>query len=154
MSAHQTTLQWLGENWIWVLIWIWILGGFGWAADHWRRAVAARREAAEIRHQRHVEIELARRGISPGRQEETHDDLAARWTQAVSAGRKPVALPAAVIPAPPGSRPVSGSPGPCRHERIVPVITDDGELMRWVCANYPRCDAQFHSSVAVYEEQD
>jgi hypothetical protein len=159
VSAHQTTIQWLGDNWLTILIWIWILGGFGWAADHWRRAVAARRDAAEIRHRRQVELALIRHGRQAdlellrrgGRQEGLSQSFTERWSQAVEDSHRPAAVPAAVIPTPPGQGPVTASPGPCRHERIVPVITDGGELVRWICANYPRCDAQFSKSVAIYE---
>jgi hypothetical protein len=37
VSAHQITLQWIGGNWLTIVILVWVLGGFGWAADHWRR---------------------------------------------------------------------------------------------------------------------
>lgn len=158
-AAHQTAVQWLGDNWVWIVILVWMLGGFGWAADHYRRIVSARREAAEIRHQRAVELELARRGV-PSRKpaDDTGEaeplalaSFTERWAGAVKAGREPVVLPAAVIPSPPGAQPVHGVPGECRHERIVPVIDGTGELRKWVCANYPRCDAEFGKSVAIYE---
>jgi hypothetical protein len=60
-------------------------------------------------------------------------------------------LPAACIPAPPSARPSLHVPSACRHEKILPVITQDGDHVRWVCAN-PRCKAEFPASVAVYEE--
>jgi hypothetical protein len=146
-AGHETAIQWLSENWIWVLIWCWVLGIFGWMGDTWRRIVRRREQAAALRHQRAVEIELARRGI-PYR----------RAAAAVSLPRDDdedeAALPAAVIPSPPSARPVRGVPGACRHERIIPVIAADGELKRWICANYPRCEAEFGKDIAIYEPAD
>lgn len=62
------------------------------------------------------------------------------------------ALPAACIASPPSAHPVVYVPSACRHEKILPVITDAGELVRWVCAN-PRCMAEFDRSVAMYEAE-
>jgi hypothetical protein len=59
-------------------------------------------------------------------------------------------LPDAVRPLPPSAYPRARVPGACRHEKILPVITLDGELVRWSCAN-PRCMAEFDRSVAMYE---
>ena len=91
----------------------------------------ARDAAAELRHRRRVELEMARARAG-----------------AHAAG---FAVPAAVIPLPPSAYPLTGAPGACRHEKIVPVITGDGEHVRWLCAN-PRCLARFDKSVAIYEE--
>jgi hypothetical protein len=136
-AAHQDALQWIAQNWVGLLILAWFLGVFGWAGETWRRAVNHRREAAEVRHQRQVEIELARRG-------QLYQHQPARPAA-------PEPLPAAVIAAPPGALPVRGVPGECRHERIVPVIDGDGDLIKWVCANWSRCDAEFSKSVAIYD---
>ena len=79
------------------------------------------------------------------------------WPYTASGGQlsePDTALPAAVIPSPPGAQPVRGVPGQCRHERIVPVITGDGVLRRWICANFPRCSAKFDASIAMYEPDD
>lgn len=154
-AAHQDTISWLADNWVAIVVVIWVLGGFGWMAERWHRAVEARREAAEIRHRRAVELEIARHGvpyIQPAKiTDRDVSGLTARWTEAVKSGRNPVILPAAVIASPPGAQPSAAVPGQCRHERIVPVIDDAGELHRWVCANYPRCEAEFDKSVAIYE---
>jgi hypothetical protein len=165
VTGHEDAIQYLADRWLWVVLWLWLLGGFSWAGKHWRQVRRRAREAAEVRHRRRVELELARRGLPwpddpppPGLAQ-----FAERWTLATAAGRPAVVLPAAVIPAPPGAQPVlgpgspvwtglTGAPGACRHERIVPVIGSDGELHRWVCANFPRCDAKFDKSVAVYDE--
>lgn len=125
----------------WIII-LWCLGVFGWLANRWHQAVAAGRRAAEVRHRRRVELALAQRG-------QIYQGTTRAEAQAVE-----VALPAAVIAAPPGATPVRGVPGPCRHEQIVPVIGDDGELKRWICKNWPRCDAEFPPDVAVYEPSD
>lgn len=162
MSAAQPDLwQSLTQDWNWlgIVILIWAIGGFTWLGNHYRQIVSARREAAEIRHQRAVELELARRGVLSRKPADDADEaeplalasFTERWTEAVKSGRPAImTLPAAVIPSPPGvSR--TGVPGECRHERIVPVIDGTGELRKWVCANYPRCDAGFDKSVAIYE---
>jgi hypothetical protein len=65
--------------------------------------------------------------------------------------RDEAVVPAAVIPAPPSARPRQRVIGQCVHDAIVPVITRRGELTKWVCANYPRCLAEFPADVAVYE---
>jgi hypothetical protein len=112
-----------------------------WAGDvltEGTRATAKRvagywREAAEVRHRRRVELALILAGQHPG----TPVTIEAP-------------LPAAVIPYPPGARP-AGVPGECQHERIVPVLSNGGDLLRWVCANYVRCEAWWDRSIAVYE---
>jgi hypothetical protein len=111
------------------------------ATAQWR---IRRAEAAELRHRRRVELAQARAG---------------QLYAPVDSGQVQVAEPVvfyphAVIPSPPGAKPVQITPGPCRHERIVPVINGSGELEKWVCANYPRCLAEFDKSVAIYAEDD
>lgn len=124
-----------------IVIIVWFLGGFGWLARKWRQAVHRREENAELQHRRRVELELARQGLISGRPEEI---------VIPESGLPAYALPAAVIPAPPGAQPVHGIPGPCRHERIVPVIDDIGDLHKWICAN-TRCGAEFPPGTAIYE---
>jgi hypothetical protein len=139
MAHHISHIDWSGV-WVWIIL-LWALGVFGAVGDAYRRAVKRRRKAAELRHQRRVELALARSGVTPGKGEKI------RRQEVVVVE----ALPAAVIAAPPGARPVAGVPGKCRHERILPVVTVTGEVVRWVCANYPRCEAEFPADVAIYE---
>ncbi len=143
MTGHQA-VQWLAENWVWILIAFWLFSGS--VAGAYRRSVRRHRKAAEIRHRRRVEIELARQGVKwKGRQDPS------------AAGRRDPtaqALPAAVIASPPGARPIRGVPGPCQHEQIIPVIGMDGELKRWVCANHLRCPAEFEPDIAIYEPDE
>ena len=62
---------------------------------------------------------------------------------------------AQAVPVPAGAEPVSGTTGACRHDKgIVPVLDGQGELVRWICAKWPRCDAKFDKSVAVYDPAD
>jgi hypothetical protein len=108
-------------------------------------------DALALRHQRRIEV------IRAGWQPPCEGPAPAgpqvmMRLDAVSGLLAETVLPAAVIPAPPGARPVTRAPGRCRHERIVPVISGDGELHRWICANYPRCAAKFPADVAVYED--
>jgi hypothetical protein len=140
VTAHQTALQWLGDNWVWVLLAFWfVAGGTG---EGLRRLLRERRQ-----HQ--LNMAYARQGLPPSvivryRDEDDEDE----WDDE---DEEDEALPAAVIPAPPSARPVRGVPGPCRHEKIIPVIGDDGEHKRWICANFQRCEAVFDKAVAVYE---
>jgi hypothetical protein len=104
-----------------------------------RNVAASHRAALEARHRRRVELACAK---------------AAHRLPGIPAEHPEAApVPAAVIPAPPGARVTNTSvvPGPCRHEKIVPVITGDGDVVRWLCANYPRCTAEFGPDTAVYE---
>lgn len=143
MTGHQA-VQWLAENWVWILIAFWLFSGS--VAGAYRRSVRRHRKATEIRHRRRVEIELARQGVTyPARGKGKSRDYIG------NGGQPATGLPAAAIASPPGAQPVRGVPGPCRHERIIPVIGDDGELKRWICANYPRCDAEFEPDIAIYE---
>jgi hypothetical protein len=136
-AAHPFNI----DPWITWFIVLWLLGVFGSAGEWLRRLHKRQRKALERRRAYRLELARARAG------------LPYREAQVPAAGSQPdLALPAAVIPAPPGvARTV---PGPCRHEKIVPVIGADGELKRWVCANYPRCDAEFDKSVALYEPDE
>lgn len=120
-----------------IIVLFWALGGFAWAAEKYRRVRAAREEAAEVRHRRQVELSAVQAGMLT-------------YIQDGPSGRPRMAVPAAVIPAPPGAAPVSAVPGSCRHERIVPVITGDGEVVKWICANHPRCSAEFPPDTAIY----
>jgi hypothetical protein len=138
MAAHADAVHWLAENWLWAVIAFWVFGGS--VEEWWRRTRKRHRKAAELRHRRRVELARAKAG---------QPYTGAR--PAVMAGMPDVALPAAAIAAPPSARPAVAVPGPCQHEKIIPVITADGELVRWVCANYPRCDAKFPPSTALYE---
>jgi hypothetical protein len=128
-----------------------VLGLVGW----WLSRGARRREALadereELAHRRAVEMELAKQGVMmqgpvagarPAARPEFSGQPATEWT-----------LPAAVIPTPPGAQPYpQGVPGPCRHEKIIPVFDGDGETLRWICANSPRCEAVFPPSTAIYE---
>lgn len=143
VNTHEIG-TWISQNWVWVLIIIWIFGGG--VAESWRRAVRNRRQ-----HQ--LNMAYARQGLpppravvvyrDPGDDDDEDDEDDEEDPRAV--------LPAAVQPTPPSAKPVRGVPGPCRHESIVPVIDDTGYLHKWVCANYPRCDAEFDRSVALYE---
>ena len=37
----------------------------------------------------------------------------------------------------------------------MPVITREGEVVKWICANWTRgCDAEFPAGIAVYEPED
>jgi hypothetical protein len=139
VTAPQPT----AEGILSLVFWCWVLGLFLlWSARRLTRGIRrARREAAELRHRRAVELAYARSGRAlPGETEKT-------------AGVT-TTLPAAVIPTPPGARPLQGTPGPCRHERIVPVIDGDGDVQRWICANFERCDAEFPPGTAMYEAGD
>jgi hypothetical protein len=154
-----------------IAFWCFIFGVPGGIAGWWKKWGATR-------HARKVELARIKYGRGPGPAEDGplhhRDDDGDDWEEgpippigsrpgrsrtsisyAVSRGQPPdvpdTALPAAVIPAPPGARPVRGVPGPCQHERIVPVITSDGELRRWACANYPRCMAWFPPDTAIYD---
>jgi hypothetical protein len=102
-----------------------------------RNLAAAHREQAEVRHRRRLELAYARAAHRMRSEPALHPDA------------EP--LPSAVIPAPPGAFPANRVPGRCRHERIVPVITDGGDVRRWLCANYPRCTAEFDADTALYE---
>lgn len=144
MTSHQTAVQWLAENWLWFFVAFWVFGGS--VIETGRRAAKRRRKAAALRHRRRVEIALARQGVRWSGKGKSRDYIG-------NSGLPAAGLPAAVIPTPPGAQPVRGVPGPCRHERIIPVIGADGELKRWVCANYPRCDAEFEPDVAIYEPE-
>ena len=148
ITAHGAW-EWLVQNWIWLLI-VWMIIG-GAIEEAWRRMVASRRAAGELRHRRRLEIEAVRRGVTlppPGSRAVT---AGGDISGLVSTGDGTVnVLPDAVIPRPPEARPVTGTPGPCRHGKIVPVITDSGGLEKWLCANYPRCEAEFPASVAIY----
>lgn len=182
-DAHTSVsvVTWLSQNWLWVIIWAWILG---FCEETLRRFGLRRRRRAELKHQRAVELALARRGLvrhqpaAPARARPpvpVIPDDADDWDEDDDwddeddldeedephrvyrpRGDSEFALPAAVIPAPPAAQPVRQVPGPCRHEKIVPVFTDleghsDMTLVRWVCAS-PRCDAEFPAGIAVYEE--
>lgn len=136
---------------------IWGLSAIG----SWRRRA----------HKRKVELILARQGIVPPPPEkkaedddddefwgpggfwgdEGDEDKPAAPVISISVKRGHRPLPAAAIPSPPSVRP--SVPGPCRHEKIVPVITRDGELVKWLCANYARCDAEFPRDTAVYDPE-
>ena len=145
MSANTHEIgTWISENWIWVLIIIWVFGGG--VAESWRRAVRNRRQ-----HQ--LNMAYARQGLPPPRSvvyrdpdDDDEDDEG--WDDEEDPR---AVLPAAVQPTPPSAKPVRVVPGPCRHESIVPVIDDTGYLHKWVCKNYPRCTAEFDRSVALYE---
>jgi len=105
------------------------------------------RESGEIRHQRRVELALARTGQFPR--------LLPRTTAGPENGSDPPGtwiVPSAVIASPPGARPARGVPGPCRHEEIVPVISQYGKVLRWLCANHDRCEAVFPADTSLYEE--
>ena len=118
--------------------------------------LARHREAAELRHKRRVELARAQNGLNP-------DGKIARppacptWWGADPPDWWPWTPPAAAIASPPGARRLPGTatfrgePGPCRHERLIPVITEDGEVRRWVCANHQRCEAVFPPDTALYE---
>lgn len=137
---HETAIQWLGDRWLWVVFWVWLLGGFTWAGEKYRKIGKARRKAVAQRRTYRLELARARAGTS---------GQVADHPVPLSVGTP---LPAAVIPSPPGVQPPAGIPGDCRHEKIVPVIDGDGELRNWICANWPRCDAVFDKSVAVYAD--
>lgn len=143
MSGHDGIVQFVEANWLWIVIWCWVLGAFSAAGETWRRVARHRRKAAGLRHKRRVELELARSGLVAGK----HGKVKA-------AAQLTMMMPAAVIPSPPGAMPVTGVPGACRHERILPVITRDGDVVRWICANYQRCDAEFPPDTAIYEPGD
>lgn len=177
-DAHTSVslATWLSDNWLWIIIWAWILGFFGFCEETLRRFGARRRRRGELKHQRAVELALARRGLvrlpAPGKPRppapavlyDDWDDLDDEddWDEPHRLyrplGDSEFELPAAVIPAPPSAQPVRRVPGPCRHEKIAPVFTDleghgDMTLVRWVCAS-PRCDAEFPAGIAVYEEPE
>lgn len=128
---------------------IMLLGGLGEAwrrtRKHGRQALELRSKAAAIRHQRKLELACARAGLPlPDRKK--------RVPTATAGNCSP--LPAAAVAAPPGAQPVTGIPGACRHERVIPVIGADGDLKRWICANHGRCAAEFDKSIAVYEPEE
>jgi hypothetical protein len=129
---HAASLSDTDIVWITIIV----LGLLSWLGERYRRFRAGLRQAAELKHQRRVELALAQRGRL--------------WRRPGSTGDGEYEVPAAVVPLPPSAQPVTRVPGPCRHEKIVPVITLDGEHVRWVCNN-PRCTAEFPASVAVYE---
>jgi hypothetical protein len=143
MTAAHTGLS---TNDIWDIVFLcWIFGGGALAAaGEWaRRARKHRRRAAEVRHRRRLELEYARSGLTPpGKKEKASP---------VNAAEDDDEVPAAITAAPPGTRPVLPVPGKCRHERIIPAITGDGTVQRWVCANWPRCAAEFPADTALYE---
>jgi hypothetical protein len=124
-AAQQTTVTITGPDLI--VVSFAVLAMLGYARRKGRALRRAARDAAELRHRRRVELAMAR----PGHAAE-------------------FAVPAAVQPLPPSAYPLTAAPGSCRHEKIVPVITSDGEHVRWLCAN-PRCLARFDKSVAIYE---
>jgi hypothetical protein len=141
-TQHIDLARWWSDNWLWVLILFWVFGG---GVAEWIRVQARRhRKAVERRRQYRVQLAYARHGMpyqAPRATETAQRD-----------GGYDMALPAAVIPAPPGALPVRGVPGQCRHERIIPVITDGGEVRKWICANWTRgCAAEFPPEIAVYE---
>lgn len=140
-TQHIDLVRWWSDNWIWVLILIWFFGG---GVVEWLHVQAKRRRKVERRRQYRIELARAKAG------------LPYQAPQAIGAvqadGGYDMALPAAVIPAPPGAQPVRGVPGQCRHEKIVPVITDGGEVRKWICASWTRgCAAEFPPEIAVYE---
>jgi hypothetical protein len=141
-TQHIDLVRWWSDNWIWVVILIWFFGG---GIAEWVHIQAKRhRKAVERRRQYRIQMAYAKAGMQY------------QAPQAIGAAQRDggydMALPAAVIPAPPGARPVRGVPGQCRHERIVPVITDGGEVRKWICANWTRgCAAEFPPEIAVYE---
>lgn len=150
MSGHPSTIVLTGPDVLALLLMVYavclvvrrILG----ALISWCRDVA------QLRHERRVELAHARYRHDypplPSR-------LAAGPPGGFFLGRPHGCsaddVPAAVVAAPPGSRLVTGPPGPCRHEKIVPIIDGTGELHRWACANVPRCDATFDKSIAIYQ---
>jgi hypothetical protein len=154
-TQHIDIARWISDNWVWVLILIWVFGG---GIAEWVHVQARRhRKAVERRRQYRLRMAYARHGmpyIQAGGQI-TGIASTGHGTVNVQGATQPgddLALPAAVIPAPPGARPLHGVPGACRHERIVPVITDGGEVRKWICANWTRgCAAEFPPEIAVYE---
>jgi hypothetical protein len=155
-------IVWFSQNWLWIIIWCWVLGGFTAAAEFARRVRHGTRQARALRHQRRVELAYAKSGkLYPGAAASPSAphlryQADTGWVYYPVPDSGEFELPAAVIPAPPGAQPVRRVPGPCRHEKIVPVFTDlegnsEMTLVRWVCAN-PRCDAEFPAGVAIYEE--
>lgn len=147
-APHAYTISvWdiLGALWAGALV-------LGWVGDRWRRARLNASRAAELRHQRRVELALARSGQRYRRPGElAGDEYVPPAATGPGLADGECAPPAATIPLPPSAYPLTVTPGSCRHEKIVPVITLDGELRRWMCAN-PRCTAEFDKSVAIYEE--
>lgn len=140
-SAHQAAQTLSGADIFWITIIV--LGLLSWLGERYRRVRLGMREAGELRHRRRLELAMARSPYSRGRVYRRPGDLA----------EDEFAVPAAVIPLPPSAYPLNHAPGACRHEKILPVITGDGEHVRWLCAN-PRCDAEFPAGVAVYEEPE
>jgi hypothetical protein len=157
-SQHVDLVRWWSDNWVWILVLIWVFGG---GVAEWIHVQARkRRKAIERRRKYKIELARARAGLPYG----DRQVIAGEVSGIVSTGDDALnvqhrgydmALPAAVIPAPPGAQPVRGVPGPCRHEKIVPVITREGEVVKWICANWTRgCDAEFPAGIAVYEPED
>jgi hypothetical protein len=126
-----------------VMVYRWLVRGA-------RQREEVQRQREEVEHRRAVELKLAEQGVMmwglaagarPVARPEFSGQPATEWT-----------LPAAVVPTPPGARPhPQGTPGPCRHEQIIPVFDGDGKTLRWICANHQRCDAWFPPGIAIYE---
>lgn len=134
MTAHAIATWW-DQNWLWVVFAFWFFGGT--IEETWRRLRKQHRKSVAAKRQYRIELARAKAGL-------LYQDKQPRQAEAM--------VPAAVIPAPPGAAPSRMVAGPCRHERIVPVISRDGDLLRWLCANYPRCEAVFPPGTAIYEE--
>lgn len=170
MTAHAATINL--DDVVVIIFWVWLIGGSV-AGTTWEAVRRARRrrrleKAAAVRHRREVELALARHGqllptstgaivVPPaeaakgkggkGKGGKAEADVSG-WQ--APAWPKITAVPAAVIPSPPSAKPLLPVPGECRHERIVPAITGDGDVVAWLCANAPRCEAQFPPGIAVY----
>ena len=179
---HETFAHWFSDHIWWILLWMWILGILGELGTWNRKRVAARRqhEINMARTKRGLPVAPAAPadddgwdpdapGLhikAPGFRLQVTGTTGPSVSGTLDRNLKPVQhtwpdpdwdetereIPAAVIPSPPSAR--RTGPGPCPHDKIIPVIGTDGELLRWICANWPRCDARFHKSIAVYEPND
>jgi hypothetical protein len=129
MSAHQeTVIQWLNDNWWWLLLWAWALGGFEEATRWWRRVQRRHRNA--LAEKRQHELNLAK---------------AQAYGQRMA---QPYVEPKPRLPLPAPDTRVG--PGPCPHTRLVPVVNRDGDVLRFTCGN-PLCDAVFPPDTVIYD---
>jgi len=131
-SQHVDLVRWWSDNWVWILVLIWVFGG---GVAEWIHVQARkRRKAIERRRKYKIELARARAGLPYG----DRQVIAGEVSGIVSTGDDALnvqhrgydmALPAAVI--------------------------REGEVVKWICANWTRgCDAEFPAGIAVYEPED